>query len=208
MVESEPPAKGVWRAVLREFGHTLDEETAARMIGRRTDESAKIVLEKYDLPLPAAELIARRNRRWEAVWREGLPARDGFHELEESITGSGLPWGVATSSPRHYAEAMLEQLGLATRCRAIAAGDEVERAKPAPDVYLLAAQRMGVPPSSCLAFDDSVPGGRAAQAAGMTLVAVPGGQTAGDDFRFADYVFSSLAEVLEQLDALLDGACQ
>lgn len=204
MVNSESLARDVWNAVLADFGCQMDGETHRTIVGRRTAESARIVTERFDLPLSPAELSARKTELWEALWRrQGVPLMPGLERLQEELARRQIPWGVATSSPRQYAEHVVAGLPLATHCRAIAAGDEVERGKPAPDIYLLAAERMQVPPERCLALEDSVPGAHAAQAAGMTLAAVPGGVTAAADFSFADFRFSSLHEVVDNLDRLL-----
>lgn len=204
MVNSESLAREVWNTVLADFGCQMDDETHRQMVGRRTGESARIVQERFALPLSPEELAARKTRLWESVWRNrDVPLMPGLERLQDELARRQIPWGVATSSPRQYAEHVVAGLPLADRCRAIAAGDEVERGKPAPDIYLLAAERMQIPPERCLALEDSVPGGRAAQAAGMTLAAIPNGTTASADFPFADYVFSSLHEVAGHLDRLL-----
>lgn len=204
MVNSESLAREVWNTVLADFGCQMDDETHRRMIGRRTGESAHILRERFDLPLSPAELAARKTRLWESVWQRRVPPlMPGLERLHDELARRAIPWGVATSSPRHYAEHVVARLPLAAHCRAIAAGDEVQRGKPAPDIYLLAAERMQIPPERCLALEDSVPGGQAAQAAGMTLAAVPNGATAGSDFTFADHVFGSLHDVVDHLDRLL-----
>ena len=207
MVNSESLARDVWNTVLAEFGCQMDDETHRRMVGRRTAQSAHIVQERFDLPISPAELAARKTQRWESVWRgHDLPLMPGLKRLQNELARRDIPWGVATSSPRDYAEHIVAGLPRAIDCQAIAAGDEVERGKPAPDIYLLAAERMQVSPERCLALEDSVPGGHAAQAAGMTLAAVPGGTTTSADFSFADYVFNSLNEVADHLDRLLPGS--
>ena len=205
MVDSEPLSANVWRAVLRDLGHALDDETLARMVGRRTSESAQIVLERFPLPLSGPELAARKSAYWQKVWQNGVPPRPGLFSFLEALAARNLPWAVATSSPHTYAASVLRQLSLAQRCGALACGDEVQHGKPAPDVYLLAAERLQVAPTHCLALEDSTPGARAAQAAGMTVVAIPSGATSGADFAFAGYLFGSLAEVVPRLDAILSG---
>jgi len=103
-------------------------------------------------------------------------------------------WRVAiASSSRHDRVAgMVGQLGLVGRFDAIAGGDEVPRAKPAPDVYLLAASRLDVPPHACTALEDSAAGVRAAKAAGMRCIAVPSHVTRSMDFSLADAVVPDL----------------
>lgn len=204
MVNSESLAREVWNTVLADFGCQMDDETHRCIIGRRTTESARIVRERFNIPLSPAELAARKTRLWESVWRRrDLPLMPGLERLHDELARRNIPWGVATSSPRHYAEHVVSRLPLADHCQAIAAGDEVEHGKPAPDIYLLAAERMQFPPERCLALEDSVPGGQAARAAGMTLVSVPNGATSEGDFSFADYLFGSLHDVADQLDRLL-----
>jgi riboflavin kinase len=95
-------------------------------------------------------------------------------------------------------------LGLSESCQTIAAGDEVEKGKPDPDVYLLSAERLDVPPDRCLALEDSLPGCQAAKAAGMVAVAIPNGHTANDDFGFVDYIFGSLLDVVDDLDSIMN----
>ena len=204
MVDSEPLARQAWDDVLADFGYRLDDTTYYRMVGRRTRESAEIVRDSFRVPLTADELAAAKTRRWQAIWRAGLPPMPGLGELHQELTRRAVRWGVATSSPREYAEGVLAQLGLAASCGAIAGGDEVNLGKPAPDIYLLAAERLGIRPEACLALEDSVPGGQAAQAAGMVVAAVPNGAPASA-FAFADYVFRSLHQVAEQLGRLLHG---
>lgn len=203
MVDTEPLARRVWEEVLASYGVELDEATYTRMVGRRTAESAQLLLETHALPLAAAELAAAKTRSWERVWRRGVPARPGLKRLHRLLAEREIPWAVATSSPRFYAAEILQQLEVSADCRALAAGDEVRHGKPAPDIYLLAAERLGIAAERCLALEDSVPGGRSARAAGMTLVAVPGPPATAADFPFADYVFPSLDDVATALDRLL-----
>lgn len=200
MVDTEPLSRIVWQAILADYEQTLTDETYAQMVGRRADESVRLVLENHDLPLTAAELTAIKTERWGACWRQGVPVRPGLHELHEEISRRNIPWAVATSSGRDYALEILAQLGLQPTKGAVAGGDEVTHSKPAPDIYLLAAERLGVPPAQCLALEDSVPGGMAAVAAGMTLAAVPYDSTSPADFPFATGIYASLHQVLQELD--------
>lgn len=204
MVNTEPLSRQAWDQVLAPYGQRLDDATYGHMVGLRTAESAQLVTEAYDLPLTAADLVAEKMRIWATIWQQGVPAMPGLQLLHQALARRDVPWAVATSSPRLYAEQILQHLGVDTSCRAVAAGDEVPHGKPAPDIYLLAAERLGVAPPRCLALEDSIPGGKAAQAAGMKLVAVPGFPATAADFSFSDYVFPSLIEVAGNLDRLLD----
>ena len=203
MVDTEPLSRQAWDAVLDTFGYALSNEVYWQMIGRRSDESVQIAWSAYDLPLTAEELLRQKTALFEARLAQGIPLMPGLMPLQAEIARRQIPWAVATSSPRHHAEIILAQLALADSCRAIAGGDEVRQGKPAPDIYLLAAERLGIAPAHCLALEDSVPGSQAAVAAGMVTVAVPGGDRAAAEFAHAHYILPSLHEVLDHLDELL-----
>lgn len=203
MVDTEPLARQAWDATLAPYGRQLDDVVYNRMIGHRTDASARMVLEVYALPLTAVELVRRKQALMLEICADGVPVMPGLVELHAAIAKRELSWGVATSSPRTQAEAVLRQLGLREACGAIAAGDEVAHGKPAPDIYLLASERLHVAPARCLALEDSGPGCLAAHRAGMMVAAVPHAATASADFTAADVVYASLHEVVENLDALV-----
>jgi HAD superfamily hydrolase (TIGR01509 family) len=198
MVDTEPLSRRAWDEALRPFNLTLDDTTYQRMIGRRGDESVQIVLQTYDLPLTADALYRQKSAHYQQIRAQGVPVMAGLWPLLEAITMRQLPWAVATSSPRAHAEEILAQLNLSDQCRAIAAGDEVVRGKPAPDIYLLAAQRLGIAPERCLALEDSLPGSQAAVAAGMVTVVIPNGRFPAD-FPHAHHVLPSLHEVIPLL---------
>lgn len=196
MVDSEPVARRGWEIVLASYGRELDQQTYERMVGRRLEESAAIVIETYDLLLSPERLAQIKEAEMKKLWASGLPVMPGLHQLVDYLDKRNIPWGVATSSRRHYALDVLAQLRITNSCKAVAAGNEVKHGKPAPDIYLLVAERLKVDPKQCLALEDSVPGGRAAVAAGMTLAAVPNGHTKAADFPFAHYIFDSLHDVI------------
>lgn len=203
MVDTEPLSRRAWDAALARYGYSLEDAVYRRMIGRRSDESGQMVLHAYALPLTLDQLIREKNDHYHATLAAGIPERPGLRALLAALAQRGIPWGVATSSSRAQAQTILGQLGLADACRAIAAGDEVPRGKPAPDIYLLAAERLAAPPARCVALEDSEPGCRAAVAAGMRGIAVPNGYTDLGDFSFAYAVMPSLHEVADRLDELI-----
>lgn len=202
MVDTEPLSYQAWLETLRPFGHRLDESLHSQMIGRRVEESTQMVMEQFNLPLTAEQLILQRREIYRGIRARGIPAMPGLRELNSLLANQGIPWAVATSSGRAYAEEILAHLQLANPPLAMACGDEVANGKPAPDVYLLAAQRLGVAPQHCLALEDSSPGCRAAMAAGMRVVAIPNGHTADGDFTFVPYRFTSLHMVCQQFGKL------
>ncbi len=203
MVDTEPLSRQAWQAVLAEYGYELTDAVYLKVIGRRSDACVQILEEVYPIPLTGEELIERKKARLAARLSKGIPVMPGLFELQAAIKKRGIAWGVATSSSRSHAVQVLTQLNLIDHCGAIAAGNEVENGKPAPDIYLLAAKRLGYTPENCLALEDSLPGCHAAHAAGLFTIAIPNGETHQSDFDFVDRMFASLNEVATNLDELL-----
>ena len=204
MVDTELTSRHAWEIVLKDFGRTLDEKTYSPIIGRRSDESAKILNDSLGLQTDAQQLLRRKKKRFDSlIATNGVPVMPGLMALEKALSDRKIPWAVATSSPKNYAENMLLQIGLSTKCAAMAAGDEVPRGKPDPAIYLLAARRLNVQPNKCLALEDSLPGCRAAEAAGMMTVAVPNSYIDKDELVFVDFIFDSLQDVADNLDHLI-----
>ncbi len=128
--------------------------------------------------------------------REGAPAIDGAVEAVRRIAAR-LPTALASSSHRRVIDVTLDATGLTEAFRAIVSSDDVAHGKPAPDVFLEAARRLGVEPASTLVFEDSINGLRAARAAGMTTVLVPNHSVPPADgaVELADHVVARIADV-------------
>jgi HAD superfamily hydrolase (TIGR01509 family) len=127
--------------------------------------------------------------------RRQVDGRPGAVELVERLRGR-TRLGLASNSPRSLVDVALETAGIADAFDAIVTSDDVERSKPAPDLYLLACERLGVPPADAVALEDSASGITAAKAAGMTCIAVP--QFAETDVTAADRVIDSLEDLLAE----------
>jgi HAD superfamily hydrolase (TIGR01509 family) len=206
MVDTEPLARAAWDEVLAPYGRAVSDDLYRRMLGRRTVESAGYVLDAFSLPLTADDLIARKTAVFLDSLNGGAPPMPGLFDLLGAIEARGLPWAVATSTPRPTAEIILGSLGVLDRLSALATGDEVAHGKPAPDIFLLAAGRLGVDPARCLALEDTPTGCTAAAAAGMRVIAVPGEWTDRAAFGCAFRVAGSLVDVARDLPDLLSGA--
>ena len=200
MVDSEPLSQQAWDEYLRPYGHQLTQEIVSQIIGLRADMSTPTIKALFNLPEPVPVIIQKRAAIYRQIRANGVPTMPGLHELHAEIARRQIPWAVGTSSPRYHAEEILQQLGLQHRCRAIAAGDEVVDGKPDPAIYLLAAERLGIPPQHCLALEDSGFGSLAAARAGMTVIAIPNRQTKTADFSHVHHRYSSLHDVLANLD--------
>jgi beta-phosphoglucomutase len=157
----------------------LSEEKRAAIDGKRNRDVFPIV---FGHPLSDEDVLRFANEK-EQLYRElsrgRLQPRPGFTRLLDRLRALGLPVAIATSAPAENVAHSLAELGLTQTFSRVARSDEVSRGKPFPDVFLRAAELIGVPPAHCLAFEDAPAGVVAARAAGMTCVAV--GSTHSDE---------------------------
>jgi len=172
MLDTERLERDLWRAAALGRGYVITAEFNARLVGRRAIEAEKIVLEHFGPAFPLDAIKADVRRQWEQIAATtGMPRKPGLEELLAHLERAGIPKAVATSTVR--AKALVSLGPLARRFAALVCGDEVVEAKPAPDIYLLAARRLGVRPQDALALEDSLPGVAAARAAHMPVIMIP-----------------------------------
>jgi HAD superfamily hydrolase (TIGR01509 family) len=172
LLDSEPLYRVTWQTAAAELGCPIDDDFYAHFVGRGNDEAERLLRERFGEALPLDEFRVRWRRDFDERLERAPPARKpGAIELLDRFDARGIPKALATSSPRTIALRCLGEL--APRFAAFAFGDEVASSKPAPDLFLLAAQRLGVEPVHCLVLEDSEAGVRAARAAGMDVIIVP-----------------------------------
>jgi HAD superfamily hydrolase (TIGR01509 family) len=172
LIDSEPTWEEVRREFVRERGGMWAPDTQGRLMGMNSQEWASYLSRDLGVGLPPAEVAEIVVHRMAGRYRERLPLLPGAVEAVRRLAGR-WPLGLASSSPRRLVDAVLTTAGLAECFAVIISTDEVGRGKPAPDVYLAAAKRLHVAPSSCVAIEDSTNGLRSAIAAGMQAIAVP-----------------------------------
>ncbi|HEY1909410.1 MAG TPA: HAD-IA family hydrolase [Vicinamibacterales bacterium] len=128
----------------------------------------------------------------------------GIRDFLSRLADARIPVAIASSAPARWVTPALESIGLTQAFRTIVTGDAVAHRKPAPDVYLEAARRLGVDPGTSIAIEDSGPGIAAARAAGMTVIAIPHWLTAAHDLSGANLTVAHAGELtVERLEALL-----
>jgi len=172
MFDSERVAREIWQTIATRRGHQFPDALHDSLVGRSQADSDELLGTYFGPEFPLAEWRAEVGAQWhQRVSSEGLPHKPGLLELLNFLDLVAMPTAVATSTAR--AKALLCLGPLAQRFKALAFGNEVSHAKPAPDLYLLAAARLGVKPIECLALEDSPAGLAAAQSAGMTAILVP-----------------------------------
>ena len=162
----------VREALARERGGRSSDQAQADMMGMSSKEWSRYMHDALGLADPPEEISREVVQRMLDRYAQGLPLIDGAVEAVERLAAH-WPLGLASSSNRELIDRALEVSGLDGYFRETVSSEEVERGKPAPDVYLEAARRLGVEPTRCAAVEDSASGIRSAHAAGMRVVAIP-----------------------------------
>ncbi|MET7683960.1 HAD family phosphatase [Streptomyces sp. NPDC005423] len=177
LVDSEPNYYEACRQTLAEQGvpgaggfSWADHE---RYLGISTRETLVLLKRRYGLPAPAEELLAATDRHYLELARTATRAYPEMRTFVELLAAGGVPMAVASGSSPAAVEAVLAGTGLDAYLRTAVSAEEVARGKPAPDVFLEAARRLGADPADCVVLEDAAPGVAAAHAAGMRCVAVP-----------------------------------
>jgi HAD superfamily hydrolase (TIGR01509 family) len=166
------------------------------VIGSSFSFTADYVADRLGLPREEGPaLVDEMVTLMEAQLREHVDSRPGAVELVERLRGR-TRLGLASNSPRHLVDAALATARITDAFQAIVTSDDVAESKPAPDIYLLACERLGIEPADALALEDSASGIAAAKAAGLTCIAVP--QFAETDVSAADRVIDSLEDLLAE----------
>jgi len=190
----------VWDAVreryVREAGGRYDEEVQRAMMGMSAPEWSRYLHEEAGVRQDPEDINRAVVERMLEAYRSELPLLPGAVEAVRR-TAESFPLGLASSSNREIFEAVLDLAGIADCFGATVSSEEVARGKPAPDVYLEAARRLGVEPERCTAVEDSHAGIRSAKSAGMRVVAIPNASYPPDEeaLELADGVVGSLDEL-------------
>lgn len=194
LADTERLHAAVEETILNAAGVTITAVEISRRYGGLADRdffSAAFGDAGVEADIAAA--IAEKWRRMSAIAPADIRPMPGALDLVSRLGADGMRLALASSSPRAFIDRVLDALALDTTFTAVASGDEVRQSKPAPEIFLLAASRLGVAPVACLVLEDSATGLRAAGAAGMRSVALctTGVPLAGD----ADLVIRDLSEL-------------
>jgi HAD superfamily hydrolase (TIGR01509 family) len=196
LLDTEQVWDEVREALTRERGGRWHDRAQADMMGMSSTEWSAYMHDELGLAEPPEELNRLVVSRMQERYRERLPLIDGAVDAVRRI-GEQWPLGLASSSNRELIDLALELMGVADLFHVTVSSEAVERGKPAPDVYLEAARRLGVAPEQAVAIEDSGAGIGAAKAAGMRVIVVPNPHfpPPDDALERADVVLESLAEL-------------
>lgn len=150
------------------------------------------LVREYDLKEPKDRFLSQCETLAEEIYGRKTSPSAGLFEFIAELRGKGVALGLASSSPRAWIDITLSRFDLTKVFSAVVSGDDAPgKTKPAPDIYLLAAQKLGVSPKLCLAIEDSVLGVRAAKSAGMSCAGFRNGHNHEQDLSLADFEFES-----------------
>ena len=196
LLNTEPFYTRVSEHIAARYGKVFDWSVKRSMIGKRAEDSARIFTQALGLPMTPAEYLLARQEMLDELFPQAEPM-PGAVRLTEHLHDHGVLQAVATSSDhRHFTLKTTRHRQWFEFFDCIVIGDdpEVKRGKPAPDIFLLAAERLGKLPAECLVFEDSPVGVEAARTAGMAVIAVPDPHLELDIFREADCILPDLNE--------------
>ena len=174
LIDTEPMYQHSWQRACAELGFDLDDDAYAVLVGRPTADCEEELIARFGPQFPLRAFRSHWPRLWHALAADhGIPCKPGLQELLALLGERRVPYAVATSSDAGFTQFSLDHAGLAGQFELIVTGDQVPNGKPAPDIYLEAARRLGRSPHACLAVEDSDAGVLAASAAGLITVCVP-----------------------------------
>ena len=200
-----------WQDISRMIGHDLKESEFARQFGRTNDPIIRELFEWAGRAAPTADEIHdfadRKEADFRAMVQDRFPEMPGATLLLESLHADNWRLAAGTSAPVPNAELFREKLGCGRLFETIVTGDDVAHGKPDPEVFLLAASRLGVPPPCCVVIEDAAAGIEAARRAGMASVGFCSKGRTSEELADADLVVSSLDALSpESLTAAIDAA--
>lgn len=207
LADTEPLWSESARILLERRGRSYDSSLKTLFMGRQPAEVARIMKEHYSLRGPVEELLAERLEILEQLYATGpVTPMPGAVELVTTLEADEVPMAVASGSPGYLVRTVLETLGLRKQLPVALGSDEVDRGKPAPDLFLLAARRLGAAADRCVVLEDAPAGVQAALAAGMACVAVPGPDVPAGELADAHLTVSCLSELTPALLARVANA--
>ena len=204
LLDTEQLAARAWGEAADALGVGFDPALALTLVGRNFADCSRLLRGHFGVDYPTEALLDSWHATYDGiVAREGVAVKEGVHALLDWLDAASIPRAIATSTRRDRAEAKLAHAALLSRFDAVVGGDEVARGKPAPDIYVVAAARLGIAPERCVALEDSEPGFHSALAAGMMPILVPDLLPPSDALlALVPLVLVSLTEVRTHLAAL------
>jgi HAD superfamily hydrolase (TIGR01509 family) len=194
MFNTEELYQEVGTELLRRRGYEFTQELLDKMMGRPSHIALQMMIDTHTLQATVEELLAETDEIFPEILRQRLAPMPGLVELLDALELARIPKAIATSSRRAFVERVLGAFAYQPRFVHILTSEDITHGKPNPEIYLKAADRMGIPPGEMLVLEDSQNGCRSAVAAGAITVAVPGTHSKQHDFSGAALVADTLCD--------------
>ena len=194
MVESEMLHYQAYKEVLAQLGIELALQDYFAVWGSDKDMCLRFV-EKFRIPISQMELLEQKNKLFKEMYIYKVTPQEGLLDLLRTLRENHYLLAVCSNSQMHEIKIVLKTIGVEHFFDQIISAESVKNGKPAPDCYLLAAQKLNVQPADCLVLEDAPKGVTAAKAAGMQCFAIPSTGLEAVDFSNTDKVLKNLKEV-------------
>lgn len=181
--------------VFEELGVDLDEEDKEFIVGRHPKDYTPQLIEKYGLDKNADTLMREQGQAYYTLYGQKDELKDGVEDILRWCQENDIGMALCTSGDRRSTEIFLDNFDLHDAFEFAVTKDDVDNLKPAPDLYELAAEKLGLPNNGILVIEDTDIGVDSAKAAGLTVVAIPNEYTKNHDFTKADYLFDTLTQI-------------
>lgn len=195
MIDSEPLWEKTERILLARRGIDYSPEYRDRIVGLNQNDSGRLLIDTFKLEETVSDIIDERVDILTAIYEEELELVPQLVPLLDELRRENYPLAVASSSPLRVVNFVLDMFSLHEYFNEVVSGDCAENGKPHPEIYLQAAERLGVKPEECVAIEDSINGVKSAKAAGMYCIAIPDKRLSPDKFNEADMIMKSLDEL-------------
>lgn len=203
LIDTERVSQAAWRRAAQDFRIEIPERILHAFVGCSIPNAMNMIDDEFGDPAFTERLFNRRHEIFDATWEDELELKPGAAEAVAAVRERGLAVALATSSVRDRAITSMERLGLMELFDAAVFDEDIEHHKPAPDVYLVAADHLGIEPARCVAVEDSFNGARSGTAAGMRTIMVPDYNEPTSEIRaLCAEVLTTLHELPAALDRL------
>lgn len=205
MIETEHLQSKSFEHVLKKHGvkPEFNEDGVVQKVGITAKDNLLMLKKKHGIDEEVEILLANKQKVYKALLEKNIKPKEGLLNLIQSLKKKGFKLAVASSSSLAHIILVLMKLGLNEKFDAVVSGENLQKGKPHPDIFLEAAKQLNVDPQLCLVLEDAESGVVAAHAAKMKVIAVPNKYTNSHNFAKADIVLSSLAKIdIEQFNSL------
>lgn len=198
LIDSEAYHLRAENETLKDYGIHVTPEISKPMMGSTFSDYFKGVAAYFKKDLPTKKILSDHAKRLENYAQNIFPIVDHAHDVLEKLSHRYL-MALATSSSKVLAHTIVERLGAESFFKTIVTGNDIKKGKPDPEIFLKAAEQLGVPPEQCAVIEDSLNGFHAAKSAGMFLIARKAEHNKNQDFSLADVVIMDLREIDKQI---------